>query len=675
MDHEPHKNEKSRNPRWRLYVFVGSSILLLLFFAGIIIHQFSPRGKDVFFSSLSRMKGIFSYMVLGQKPRFHYIDIEKNGKDYRLTKGDALELTYRDEFVVKDVVTDVIFGGGIAVDVEGIGAQNDIRVLLRGVDLVDRIVMSKGMRPDGDAIPAGGIHIKYRDEMIGTIQMRVIITPQDWLRYAKTSEDRQAQIEYLQKAIAMNSSDIGVRKMLAALFSHSGMMNKAIAQYQVILSLKPDDPGTLNELFNCHMKAKEYDQALKIGLRQIKLYPSGASSYVNAALAYSYSGDWGKAVENYKTALKIQPDDHAVRYRLAEAYEKTKNFNHAAEQYRNILTKASGDERAMAALAGAYLKSGNYDESIKWYKEVIKKQPRNVSAHANIGLAYGGKGLWNEEIEYYKKAISLNPRDPVVQFNLAVAYEKRNLDREATLAYQKVLKMTPGDSDAIFRLANIEYKNKNYDRAIRLYEKIIKVAPQRASAHANLGFAYGELKKYKQSAYNYEKAIKSGTKDPQIHYNLAYTYEKLGKSKESIAEYERYAARRPTIDVLNILAEHYVNEKQYDKAIKAYRKMIDLEPKKAAGYSNVAYVYGLKNDVNKEIEYYKLSLKYDREDSQVYLSLGEAYEKQGLYEEALKAYNNAYGLNPDSAKAAKKIPQLRIKIIEKKHAKQEMVPE
>jgi tetratricopeptide (TPR) repeat protein len=668
VDHEPRKNdEELKIPRRRLYVIVGSSVLLLLFFAGVVLHQFFPQGKDAFFSSISRMKGILSYIVLGHKPGFYYIDIEKNGKDYRLTKGDALELTYRDEFVVKDVATDVVFGKGIDVDVEGIGAQNDFRVLLRGVDLVDRIVMSKGMRPDGEALPAGGIHIKYRDEMIASIPMRVIITPQDWLRYAKTSEDRQAQIEYLKKAIAMNSSDIGVRKMLAALFSHSGMMNKAIAQYQEILSLKPDDPGTLNELFNCHMKVKEYDQALKIGLRQIKLYPSEASPYVNVALAYSCSGDWGKAAENYKMALKIQPNDHAVRYGLAEAYEKTKNFDHAIGQYRNILTKASGDERAMAALAGASLKAGSYDESIKWYKEVIKKQPRNVSAHANIGLAYGGKGLWNEEIEYYKKAISLNPRDPVVQFNLAVAYEKRNLDREAALAYEKVLKMTPGDPDAIFRLANIEYKNKKYDRAIRLYEKIIKVTPQRASAHANLGFAYGELKKYRQSADNYEKAIKNGMNDPQIHYNLAYTYEKLGKSKESIAEYERYAARRPTIDVLNILAEHYVNEKQYNQT-KDYTKINDLDQNKAAGYSNIAYVYGLKNDVNREIEYYKLSLQYDREDSQVYLNLGEAYEKKGLYEEALKAYSDAYGLNPDSAKAAKKIPQLRIRIIEKKHA-------
>jgi cytochrome c-type biogenesis protein CcmH/NrfG len=46
--------------------------------------------------------------------------------------------------------------------------------------------------------------------------------------------------------------------------------------------------------------------------------------------------------------------------------------------------------------------------------------------------------------------------------------------------------------------------------------------------------------------------------------------------------------------------------------------------------------------------------------------LGAAYEKKGLFEEALKAYTAAYELNPDSARAARKIPQMKIRIIQQK---------
>lgn len=669
MDRIPEREEKlPENPRRRLYMTAGIIALLLALAAGVIVtnHFFSQK-KEGSASLFIRIKGAVSFLLFGNKPEFYFIDMEKNGKDYRLTSRDAFDVTYRDEFVIKDISTDVIFGKGVSADVQDMGSQNDFRVLLRGVDLVDRVMTSKGKSPGGEMVAAGDIHIKYRDEIIAAIPIRVVVTPQDWLRYAKSSEDRQSQIDYLRNAIAMNSQDVSVRKMLAAIYFQSGMTDNAIAQYQDVLKLKPGDVDAVKELFNCYMKVKKYDRAIEVGLEQIKLNHQDSSPYLNVARAYSYSGNQEKAVLTYQEALKIRPDDYIVRYSLAEAYEKTKNFAGAFEQYRYILEKFPGDEKALIALAGVSLKTGKYDDSIKWYKEVIKKQPRNASAYANIGLAYGGKGQWNEEIEYHKKAISINPKNPIVYFNLAAAYEKSNHDGEAVKMYEKVLKIAPGDRDAILRLANIEYKNKQYDRAVRLYEKILKDAPKNASVHANLGFAYGELKKYKVSADHYEKAIRNGIKDPQIHYNLANTYDRLGKARDSIDEYERYAAKRPTVEVLNILADYYISGKQYEKAIRAYKGMVVLEPRKAAGYSSLGYVYGLKNDVDKEIEYYKISLKYDAEDDHVYLNLGEAYEKKGMYQEALKAYTRAYGLNPDLSKAAKKIPQMKIRILQQQN--------
>jgi superkiller protein 3 len=184
--------------------------------------------------------------------------------------------------------------------------------------------------------------------------------------------------------------------------------------------------------------------------------------------------------------------------------------------------------------------------------------------------------------------------------------------------------------------------------------------------HTRLGFAYAELKKPAQSAANYEQAIRYGAKDPHIRQNLALSYSQTGKTKESIAMYETLAAAKPTTEVLNTLADAYMKEKHYDKAIRIYKKLIELNPKKAAGYASAAYAYGLKGDPDRQIEYYLKSIKWDSEDDEVYVNLGAAYEKKGLFQEALKAYTIAYELNPDSATAARKIPQMKIRILQQK---------
>jgi pentatricopeptide repeat protein len=174
------------------------------------------------------------------------------------------------------------------------------------------------------------------------------------------------------------------------------------------------------------------------------------------------------------------------------------------------------------------------------------------------------------------------------------------------------------------------------------------------------------LKNHALSAENYQKAIKLGAKDPRINQSLAQAYSQTGKTKESIVMYEKLAAAKPTTETLNALADAYMKEKLYDKAIRAYRKLIEMNPKKAGYYSSAAYAYGLAGDLEKQIEYYRLSLRYDPEDDEVYISLGAAYEKKGLFQEALKAYTSAYELNPDAATAARKIPQMKIRIMQQK---------
>jgi tetratricopeptide (TPR) repeat protein len=101
-------------------------------------------------------------------------------------------------------------------------------------------------------------------------------------------------------------------------------------------------------------------------------------------------------------------------------------------------------------------------------------------------------------------------------------------------------------------------------------------------------------------------------------------------------------------------------------AIKYYKRIIVLEPKKAASYASLGYAYAAQKKWDKAIANYLIALKSDREDDELYANLGEAYEGKELYPEALKAYTSAYELNPESAKAARKIPPLKIKLLQKK---------
>ncbi len=646
------------------YVWFLLPVVLLFLVLSAAVAVFPDKFPSLF-SGVERVQNTLSFLLFGEPPHFYHLDMEKNGQGFLLPAGGTLELSYKDEFVIKAVSSDVIFDRGIGIDVEGIGTANDYRVLLKGIELIDHIVLKEKDKPGMKPEPYR-IKVMYRGEVIATLPIKVNVLPQDWLRYARSTENRRLQIEYLKRAIAMNNKDVGVLKMLAGVYVKSGQPAEAISPYRQALEIEPNDANAWLELSKCYLTLKEYPQVIEAGRQVLRVNPRDATAYMNIGLAYGELGQWEKAIANFRETLQLNPDNPLARFKLGEAYEKTARLAEAMEQYRAVLSKVPTALHAMVALAGAAFKAANYDEAIKWYTQVVKSQPRIASLWANLGLAYGAKQLWKEELESYKKSIAINPNDPIVHFNLAVAYEKGKREQDAYTEYQKVLSLKPDDLDAQQRLASMDMRAKRFEQAAGRYEKIVKISPPKAVNFANLGMVYGALKRYKQAADNYEKAIKSGAREPQLHYNLAHAYEQSGRTKEAIGAYEKYAALHPTVEVLNTLAEHYLKEKQLDNAVRSYKKITELDPRGAAAYYNIGHIYGLRGDRDREIEYYKISLRYDADDYEVYQDLGAAYESKQMYAEAFRAYEKAYQLNPEAKKAKTKIPQMKIRMLEQK---------
>ena len=279
-------------------------ILVAVFLTAGLVYSGKAKGLS---DSLKRIRNTFAFIALGQQPQFYGFILEKNGKDYRLTSGDVFEVSYRDEFVIKKIVTDVLFGGGVTVDIEGLGGANVFGKLLKGIDLVDKMVLTgrngqRGNRPDDYSF-----RIKYQGDLIATVPIRVQITPQDWLRYARSSGNQKVQIEYLKRAIALNREDINVRKMLASLYFNAGMNREAIGQYQEILALKPGDPAVLAELAKCYLKSGQYDEVVRISERLVKANPRDDGAFANMALAWGQVG----GLEQGNRRLPGCPEDPA----------------------------------------------------------------------------------------------------------------------------------------------------------------------------------------------------------------------------------------------------------------------------------------------------------------------------------------------------------------------------
>ena len=178
-------------------VLITFVVIVIVVFA---IWLFRPQVISAFTFQIVRINNIFCYYVLQAKPHFYFIEMEKNGKDIHINANESFEVTYRDEFVVKSVASDDLTGTYITVNVEVLGkGKNDIGQMLRGIDLVNKLMQNDEFSQSTDSISSYKIHINYKNEQMAAVPMKIIITPQDWLRFAKDSTNVEMRIEYLKK--------------------------------------------------------------------------------------------------------------------------------------------------------------------------------------------------------------------------------------------------------------------------------------------------------------------------------------------------------------------------------------------------------------------------------------------------------------------------------------------
>jgi uncharacterized protein len=245
----------------------------------------------------------------------------------------------------------------------------------------------------------------------------------------------------------------------------------------------------------------------------------------------------------------------------------------------------------------------NYTEALKWYRKAAEQG--NVNAQDNLGLMYQyGKGVEtnNEEaLMWYRKAIAGG--SAAAQNDLGVMYALGNgvetNCEEAVKWYRKAAEggNVVAQDNLGFMYAHGKGVETNYEEAVKWYRKAAEGGNVEASINMAIMYEFGL-----GVATNLARAIEFLEKGGEGGFNdLAWIYAtasdpKFHNAKLSL-EYALKSHAEPKY-YLDTLAAAYARDGQFDKAIEAQSKAVELLDK-AEGLEH------LKKDYRKRLELYR----------------------------------------------------------------------
>jgi tetratricopeptide (TPR) repeat protein len=120
-------------------------------------------------------------------------------------------------------------------------------------------------------------------------------------------------------------------------------------------------------------------------------------------------GRYAEAVEEYKTALAIQPLDAGVHNKLGICYQYLQEDATARREYERALELRPSYAEAWNNLGTLEQSSKRFKQAVRAYRKAIAIRPTLATAWKNVGHAYVALGQIQEAFEAYREAYRLDP--------------------------------------------------------------------------------------------------------------------------------------------------------------------------------------------------------------------------------------------------------------------------
>jgi adenylate cyclase len=137
--------------------------------------------------------------------------------------------------------------------------------------------------------------------------------------------------------------------------------------------------------------------------------------------------------------------------------------------------------------------------------------------------------------------------------------------------------------------------DKDMEKAFELAQKAITLDDSLGSPHSLLGYIYLANQQYEKAVAQVEQAVALSPNDADARAHMANIFNYVGRREESI-KLSKQAIRLnpfPQPYYFSFLGEALCLAGQYEKAIKAYRKVLHLNPNDAFSKAGLAVAYSL----------------------------------------------------------------------------------
>jgi tetratricopeptide (TPR) repeat protein len=527
--------------------------------------------------------------------------------------------------------------------------------------------------------------------------------------YGRADYANKAVDEYRQ-AIENDPTSDYLNAGLAELYARTGRIKDAVLEAQDILQRDGNNLEAHRLLGRIYLRSlgdmqsgTQSQEILKLAIDQfeqiVRLDPKSVEDHLLLGRLYRLNNDLVKAENEFKTAVKIQPDSEeavtalSILYNeegdtsraldvlnafpeaarsaklysaLGYTYEQSKSYKKAIEAYQKAVDLDRDNLDSVRGLAQNLMNDGQPDAALVQFKVIVDADPSDAQTYMRIAEIYRRNGKYDEALESLKKASAVVPESLELKYNIAVVEEAQGKYDDAIAVLTQLLQKTEkttGDYDtseknnrSVFleRLGTVYREANKPQLAIDTFHQMFALGDENAiRGYQQIIETYRDQKQWQLATTTAEEAAKKYPNDRSMQLVAASQRADMGNSKAAIEQVKSMLKGIPEDrDVYIALAQMYSRLKDWPQAEANINKAMELSTKpEDKDYANfvAGSIYERQKKYDLAEEYFRKVLANDPKNAQALNYLGYMLaDRSTRLEDALGYIRRAVALDPQN---------------------------
>jgi len=514
-------------------------------------------------------------------------------------------------------------------------------------DIAGYFALAQTLEKLGQVQQAGGFYLKVIELDPNHVQAKINIS-----RFYLKARIVDKAREIIDEALVLDPKNPSAIALRGATEVLKGNHEAAVKDGNLALGFNAANLDALSLLAGLYTGSKEYDKAIAVLAKGVKLNPKNSELRMLLASIHANNGQNGQAIELLQEIITLNPDKFEYREQLARFYDANKATEEAIRVLRTAVKEIPDNEKAILSLANYMAKRMTKDDAEKELLNHIEKHPQLYELQFGLARLYVGNNQTEKAKTIYKNIIAkektskhgLTARNQLAKISVL---EKDFTEAEKLIA--EVLIENPQDSIALTMRGSINLSRNELNSAIADFRTVLKSEPNQPLVSQLLAQAHVANNELDLAKEQYLKSIATAPRNISLRLELAQTLVNKGETDSAVEEISKATNIFPkNLVLLEALYKLNVARKDPEAALKVASRIINIDDTKAEGYYAAGLIY--QNQGKLDAGYYEFTkaLKRAKKSTKILTAIAKNLITQKRPKDAIEFLKKQIKNTPDN---------------------------